>query len=299
VEHYLASSAYQLTRTPRNRLLSLARSCQRDESCEVAAADSPRRAGPLGENSRALALGIPRNVGTIGTPLSDAFFSTSSLSTQREVLLEAQRTLEVPSGDFAMKSTTFRRTKIYLGWTVHGRIVAQIAVFWIAYHVILCTALFALEYMQRLPEYLGNEPHAAAAPFLESFIHHYAWMALLPIAALPILLFDCIRLTHRIVGPLKRLESVFQQLARGEAISEVHFRDHDLMGGVEDSLNAYLATLGSASSGHDTARESQVAEILRSAGRVVVHNDPLAVELSKDQRKVAADGTVAVEVPVA
>jgi hypothetical protein len=198
-----------------------------------------------------------------------------------------------------MKRTNFHRTKIYLGWKIHGRIVAQVAVFWIAYHVILFAALFALEYLQRLPVYLGNEPHAAAAPFLESFIHHYAWMALFPIVVLPILLFDSTRLTHRVVGPLKRLEGVFQRMTRGEAISEVSFREHDLMEGVEEALNAYLATLRSSNSSSGAESDSPLYEILRSARRMVVHDDPGAVDPAEDERKVAADRAGAVEVPVA
>jgi hypothetical protein len=124
-------------------------------------------------------------------------------------------------------------------------------------------------------------------------------LALFPIVVLPIVVFDSMRLTHRVVGPLKRLEGVFHRMARGEAVPEVHFRDNDLMGGVEEALNAYLATLRSSSSSSRTENKSPLDEILRSAGRVVAHNDPIPIDLAEDERKVTADGAGAVEVPVA
>jgi hypothetical protein len=198
-----------------------------------------------------------------------------------------------------MKSTKFKRAKIYLGWKVHGRLVAQIAVFWIAYHVIVGGSLFAVEYLRRLPASLGSTPQAPAPPFLESFIDNYAWLVVFPIVVLPILLFDTIRLTHRIVGPLKRLEGVFQRMARGEAVTAVHFRARDLMGGVEEALNAYLTSQRSPKANSGEERESPLDEILRGAGSMVMHNDPSPVDLAEHERKVAADRAVAVEVPVA
>ena len=197
-----------------------------------------------------------------------------------------------------MKSTNFKRGKVYLGWRIHGRLVAQIAVFWIAYHVILGASLFTVEYLRHLPSYLGSAAQAPAPPFLDSFLRNYTWLVLFPMAVLPILLLDTLRLTHRVVGPLKRLEGVFQRMSHGEAVGAVHFRDHDLMGGVEEALNAYLASLPS-SNPNGSQKELPLDEILGRAGGMVVHNDPLAVDLAEDEREIPAHGAGAVEVPVA
>ncbi len=203
-----------------------------------------------------------------------------------------------------MRNTKFARSKIYLGWAIQGRLVAQIVVFWLAYHVILGASLLAIEYLHQVPGYLRSAPEAPKVSFLDSFAHHYAWLVLFPVVVLPVLVFDCMRLLHRVVGPLKRVEDVLRRLTRGEHVAEVHFREHDLMGGVEEAFNSYLASIGPAPATADAEKnaalgESPLDEILRSAGGVVVHNDPLAADLPEHEREVAAHGAATVEVPVA
>jgi hypothetical protein len=70
------------------------------------------------------------------------------------------------------------------------------------------------------------------------------------------LLWEIVRLTHRVIGPLKRLEGVLNRMADGEAIREVKFRDGVLIESFEKAFNRYLASLPAADANATTAAAS-------------------------------------------
>jgi len=147
-----------------------------------------------------------------------------------------------------MKTNQSRRGKVYLGWKLHGRLVARLAVLWFTYHLVLWGALCALDFLPRLPASLGPQQaivatQAAQIPVLESFLRQHGWMAFFEVLIFPIMICDVIRLTNRVVGPLRRLENTLNRMSAGETVTHVTFRDGDLLEGVEKSLNNYLATL--------------------------------------------------------
>jgi hypothetical protein len=64
------------------------------------------------------------------------------------------------------------------------------------------------------------------------------FLILLPAAA-----WDAVKLTHRIVGPLVRVRHTLQQLAAGEPVQHIKFRDGDYLLELRDDLNALLDAL--------------------------------------------------------
>jgi hypothetical protein len=145
-----------------------------------------------------------------------------------------------------------RRRTTYLGWQLHGRIVARFAMYWGIYHMLLWEALCAREYIHRQSALLSGQ--APASPFFASFVRENGWMIIFALIATPILLWDVVRLTHRVVGPLKRLEGVFQRMAAGQVVREVKFRKGDFVEGVEKALNTYLASLPGSDAGSTVPR---------------------------------------------
>jgi hypothetical protein len=56
-------------------------------------------------------------------------------------------------------------------------------------------------------------------------------------------LYDALRLTHRLIGPVLRMKSVLQAVAAGEAVSLVRLRKGDMLTEVADTLNLMLQNL--------------------------------------------------------
>ena len=61
------------------------------------------------------------------------------------------------------------------------------------------------------------------------------------LALLPVVIFDCIRLSNRFAGPIYRLRRVMRQVALGRPAQPVRFRDGDFWDAVSADFNALLA----------------------------------------------------------
>jgi HAMP domain-containing protein len=49
-------------------------------------------------------------------------------------------------------------------------------------------------------------------------------------------------MTHRVAGPLVRLERIVRQMARGERVAKVTLRPNDMLGQFVDALNELVET---------------------------------------------------------
>jgi len=134
-----------------------------------------------------------------------------------------------------------RRGKIYLGGMLQGTLVRRLAIGWVAYNVLLFHGLFLVSYLE------GPQPTAddAQQTLLERY-EAFAWQdRLLIFGALvagPIFIWDVIRCTHRVAGPLVRLEQTLLRMAKGETVSEIRFRKGDWLTSLERALNIYLSS---------------------------------------------------------
>jgi hypothetical protein len=134
-----------------------------------------------------------------------------------------------------------RRETIYLGWKNHGRIIARFLLLWGIYHLTLWQALCIRQYVQAISS--APESRIPLASFLEGFVRQNGWMVLYAAAFSILLLWHLVSLTHRIVGPLKRVEGCLNALIDGKSVRQIEFRKSDLIQDFEQAFNAYLAFL--------------------------------------------------------
>jgi methyl-accepting chemotaxis protein len=59
----------------------------------------------------------------------------------------------------------------------------------------------------------------------------------------PVMAWDAIRFTHRLVGPLVRFRRAMQAIARGEAVADIRLRDGDQLDALRDDFNEMLDAL--------------------------------------------------------
>jgi hypothetical protein len=84
---------------------------------------------------------------------------------------------------------------------------------------------------------------------------------------LPVVVYDFLRLSNRLVGPVLRLRKAMRALAAGEHVEPLYFRDGDFWPEFADEFNA-VARLVHASGGCCAKRspESPVGELVSAAG---------------------------------
>jgi hypothetical protein len=168
-----------------------------------------------------------------------------------------------------------RRGKIYLGGMLQGTLVRRLAIGWVTYNVLLFHGLFLVNYLE------GSQPTADdAQPTLLERYEAFAWQDRLlifgAIAAGPIFIWDVIRCTHRVAGPLVRLEQTLLRMAKGETVSEIRFRKGDWLTSLERALNIYLSS-----------RASAVTSETTNAAATPAPPDPIDVPIVHDARVMA------------
>ena len=181
-----------------------------------------------------------------------------------------------------------RRNRIYLGGMLQGTLVKRLAIGWAVYNLLLFHGLFAVAYIEgtRVPADDDAQP-----TFLQSY-KSFAWQNRLLIfgacAAGPIFLWDVVRCTHRVAGPLVRLENTLLRMAKGETVQEIKFRKGDWLTSLERALNIYLASRAAATQqvAPPTAEAEFAPAPLVPDARVVAQGDHDLNDLLRELRDI-------------
>jgi hypothetical protein len=140
-----------------------------------------------------------------------------------------------------------RRNRIYLGGMLQGTLVKRLAIAWTVYNVLLFHGLFVVSCLEA-PAAADGDAHQSWVDRYESFAWQNRLLIFGACTAGPILLYDVVRCTHRVAGPLVRLENTLLRMAQGETIREIKFRKGDWLTSLERALNVYLASRVAAAS---------------------------------------------------
>jgi hypothetical protein len=140
-------------------------------------------------------------------------------------------------------SRTLPRHALYVCPKFQGRVLLQVSFYWLAYHFLLWNLLFIAHYV----EARGSvDSLAAQQPSLElyaDFSRRHMLIVWCALGVLPLVLWDVLKLTHRIAGPLSRFRATLQALTAGRQVPFVRIRKDDLLHEFEQDFNAYLAQL--------------------------------------------------------
>ncbi len=135
------------------------------------------------------------------------------------------------------------RKRLFVNREIQGRLLARTALYWMLCHGVLWMAMF----LYRYAEYRGAV-QAGAAPRLFAdlygqFVNEHFSMWVCAIAILPIVLWDLLKFSHRVVGPLIPFQRAIESLTAGEKVADVRLRQGDLLSELQSSFNQYLASL--------------------------------------------------------
>ncbi len=115
------------------------------------------------------------------------------------------------------------------------KMLMRIGAYWLIYLVTLWNFLFVWRLLQEGPGNILDQ--------YVRFIKDYYPPLMLFIALLPVAAWDAVKFAHRLVGPIVRVRRGLKDLADGQAIHPIHFRDGDYMPELRDDFNAMLESL--------------------------------------------------------
>lgn len=125
------------------------------------------------------------------------------------------------------------RRRIFIDRAIQGTLLQRVILYW------LCGAIMQvllLAYFSIIGGAGDDSVHENSGQFWTTL----SLAALSSIVVLPLLMLDIVRLSHRWVGPIYRLRTAMKQLANGEKVEEISFRDGDFWHDLAGHFNAIV-----------------------------------------------------------
>ena len=122
------------------------------------------------------------------------------------------------------------RKKLYVNRDVQGALIVRSVLHWYFYMVAILLVVSIITVI--------NDPSRLGFGLLyESFLN-FAPAIVASILVLPLFVYDIIRSSNRVAGPIVRLQHEMKKLSDGEEIEGLRFRDGDHWKEVADEFNA-------------------------------------------------------------
>jgi methyl-accepting chemotaxis protein len=115
------------------------------------------------------------------------------------------------------------------------RLIMRIAGYLVVFFVVFLNFLFAWKMIE-------EGPVDPARQFFE-MVSNYFPVIICLLVLIPVMAWDTIRFSHRLVGPLVRFRKTMRAIAGGEAVSPIKLRDGDYLTDLRDDFNRMLQEL--------------------------------------------------------
>ncbi|MBX3442664.1 MAG: hypothetical protein KF774_09655 [Planctomyces sp.] len=153
-----------------------------------------------------------------------------------------------------------QRSRYWVNSRIQGQIIGRIAFYWVLYHLVLWHLMFIVRYVgYQAARMTGEVEYRSIGEIYTQFARDFGMLVFCALLLAPIFIYDLTRQTHRIAGPLVRLQHSLRQLIAGEHVPSVRLRRGDLLTDFQDSFNQFL-TFYAAKIAHDRAEGGSQAE---------------------------------------
>lgn len=135
------------------------------------------------------------------------------------------------------------RKRVFVSRDIQGTILVRLTRYWVFYHLGLWGVLLAVEFFQHLVNSLFLGETFDPSAFMGAFFFNNRFILIAPVMLFPAVVWDMLRITHKIAGPLVRFRSALLKLSKGEPVEKIRLRDGDLLTEFQDSFNQYIESL--------------------------------------------------------
>ena len=124
------------------------------------------------------------------------------------------------------------RKKLFVDPKVQGALVARVVLYWA---VCLCTISMMLLCWRTI-----TGPARMFYTHFSDMWFFYGPALIASFILLPLVVVDIVRLSNRFTGPLLRLRRCMRELARGEHVEPIGFRDDDFWHDIAEAFNGVI-----------------------------------------------------------
>lgn len=141
-----------------------------------------------------------------------------------------------------MPQTPHVRKKLFVNPHIQGTTIRRVVFYWCTYHLVLWHVMFLFRFFEYRSSVMeGGRPLTFFTLYGRFTLDHYA-VILCALAILPMVLWDVLKFSHRVVGPLVRFRHCLKLLSQGESVTQVTIRKGDFLMELQDAFNEFLAS---------------------------------------------------------
>jgi hypothetical protein len=140
-----------------------------------------------------------------------------------------------------MVKLPIHRKKLFVNRGIQGAMSLRFAFYWVIYHLCVWHGAFMYFFLRaRLTQLTGGEPMLPLNELYGHFLTEYLPLTLAATLLLPIVIYELIRQTHRIAGPLVRFSNAMKDMMAGKTIQPIKLRDGDMLTDFEKLFNEFI-----------------------------------------------------------
>ena len=131
----------------------------------------------------------------------------------------------------------YSRRRLWIDPGLQFRLLFRIALYLLAYAFIVVHLAFGCEALLAL---LSDQAVKGDTIFYFQFLSQYRFFLFGVVLLLPWLLYDMLKFSHRVAGPLYRCRKTMLEMAEGKPVPEFQPRKYDLMPELFQAFNALI-----------------------------------------------------------
>ena len=125
------------------------------------------------------------------------------------------------------------RKQLFIDPKIQGALVVRVVFYWVVFLIAITLMLLCWR--------IVTGPARIFYTHVDEMWFFYGPAAVASFLLLPLVIVDIVRLSNRFTGPMLRLRRSMRQLARGEHVEPIKFRDTDFWHEFAEEFNAVLA----------------------------------------------------------
>lgn len=139
-----------------------------------------------------------------------------------------------------MASSKNTRKSKYVNSMLQGNLMLRMVMYWAIYNFALVATMAGEGLVKIVPDVIdGSQSHSFGA-FFAGFIDQQGSMLLAMAALCPLLIWDMLRYSHRIAGPLYRFRKALTDHLDGQPLQKVSLREGDMLLDFQDTWNEFV-----------------------------------------------------------
>jgi hypothetical protein len=156
----------------------------------------------------------------------------------------------------------YRRTRFWIDTPFQSRLLLRMALYLLLYSFLTWQVGFLIDVLQCIA---GGNWGKVTSDLYVDFLWRQKSMLVSMAVVTPIFVYDLIKFSHRVAGPLFRCRTLLQDMAAGKPVPEIQPRKNDLMLALLQAFNAFVRQWNTRVSRADPGPEKETEQLVESS----------------------------------